>query len=83
MFILHYPLVCTIITKLVRPSVNGQLAKMLITLEPHVYFDQILHTNACQQYLITGICNSIFYGRGLAEHHYSWLWSVSENAHNS
>ena len=25
-----------------------------------VYFDQILHTNACQHYLITGMCNRVF-----------------------
>ena len=25
-----------------------------------VYFDQVLHANACQQYLATGMCNIIF-----------------------
>ena len=25
-----------------------------------VYFYQILHTDACQQYLATGMCNSLF-----------------------
>ena len=35
-----------------------------------VYFDHILPTNACQHYyLTTGMCNSIFDGRGFAEHH--------------
>ena len=48
-----------------------------------VYFDQVLHTNAYQHYLTTSMCNSIFDGQGFAEHHFSQLWSDSENAHNS
>ena len=48
-----------------------------------VYFDQVLQAYACQHYLTTGMCNSRFNGRGFAEHHFSRLWSVSENAHNS
>ena len=36
-----------------------------------VYFDQILHTNACQHYLTTVMCNSLFDGRGFAGHHFS------------
>ena len=40
------------------------------------YFDQVLHTNTCQHYLTTGMCNES--GRGFAEHHLSWVWSVSE-----
>ena len=52
---------------------------MLITLEPHgVFFYQVLHTNACQHYLTNAMCN-----REFAKHHFSQLWSVSENAHNS
>ena len=43
-----------------------------------VYFDQILHTKTCQHYLTTGTCNSFF-----AEHQFSRLLPVSENAHNS
>ena len=46
-----------------------------------VYFDQILHTNACQHYLTTGMCNSLFDGRGFPAHHFSRL-SVGESAHN-
>ena len=48
-----------------------------------VYSDHILHTNACQHCLTTDMCNSVFDGQGLAEHHFSWLRSVSENAYNS
>ena len=47
------------------------------------YFDYILHTNARQHCLTFGMCNSLFDGRGFAEHDFSRLWSVSENAHNS
>ena len=47
------------------------------------YFDHILHTNACQHYLTTGMRNSLIIdGRGFAVHNFSWLWIVSENAHN-
>ena len=35
---LHDSYVCTIITMCVRPSVRGQLVKMLITFEPHGIF---------------------------------------------
>ena len=49
-----------------------------------VYIDQSLHTNAYQHYLTTGICNSFFMDEGLlCIDHFSQLWSVSENAHNS
>ena len=41
-----------------------------------VYFDQILHTYACQHYLTTCMSKSLVYGRGLAEHHFSQYWSV-------
>ena len=34
-----------------------------------VYFDHILHTNACQHYLTTGMCNSLFWWKGFAKHH--------------
>ena len=37
---------CIIIAVLVRPSVRGQLVKMLMTLELQVYFDQIMHYSA-------------------------------------
>ena len=47
------------------------------------YFDQVLHTNACQHYLTTGMCNILFDVRGFAKDHFSRLLSVSENAHNS
>ena len=50
-----------------------QLMKMLITLEPHGIFYQILH----------GMLNSLFYGRGFAQHQSGQSWSVSENAHTS
>ena len=67
-----------------RLSVRGHLVKMLINVEPHgTYFDHILHTYACQTFLTTGMRNYFFDGRGLAEHRFSMLWSVSENAHNS
>ena len=58
--ILHDPWVCTIITMLVHPSAVSE--NMLITLEPHCnyYFDQVMHTNACQHYLTTGMCNILF-----------------------
>ena len=48
----------------------------------HVYFEQTLHTNACQHYLTTDKCISFLNGRGFAEHHFSWLWSVSEHGRN-
>ena len=47
------------------------------------YFDQVLHKNACQNYLTTGMCNIFFDVRGFAKDHFNWLWSVSENTHNS
>ena len=40
-------------------------------------------TNACQHYLATGKCNSLFDGQGFTEHHFSLVWSVSENAQDS
>ena len=43
----------------------------------------ILHDNACQHYLTTGMCNCLFDERGFAEHHSRRLWAVSENALNS
>ena len=43
----------------------------------------IMHTYACQHCQNTGMRNSLFYGRGLAEHQSGRLWSVCENAHNS
>ena len=52
----------------VRSSVRGQLVKILITLEPHCIFDQILHTNACHHFLTTDMCNNLFDGRRFAEH---------------
>ena len=80
--------VCTIINVWVCPSVcppvRGQFVKMLITLERHgIYFDQILHTYACQHCLTIDMRNSFFDGRGFAEHHPGGLWLVSENAHTS
>ena len=48
-----------------------------------VYFDQILHTYACQICLTTGMRNSHYGGRGFAEHQSGQSWSVSVNAHNS
>ena len=51
-----------------------------------VYFDQILHIYIIVKIincLTPGIHNSLFDGRGLAEHQFGWLWSVSEDAHNS
>ena len=42
-----------------------------------VYFDQILHTNACQHYLMTGMCNSPF---GMDECLLNIISAV-ENAH--
>ena len=57
---------------------------MLTTLEPHdIYFDHILHTNACKHYLTTDMSNSHFDGRRFAGYHFSRLWSVSKNAYNS
>ena len=42
----------------VRPwSVRENAHKLLNVM---VYFDQILHTNACQHYLTTGMRNSLF-----------------------
>ena len=38
--------------------------------------------SACQHYLTTCMCNSLFDGRGFAENHFSRL-SVSENANNA
>ena len=32
------------------------------------YFDKILHTHTCQYYLSTAMHNSLFGGRGFAEH---------------
>ena len=32
------------------------------------YIDQVLHTNACQHFLTTGMYTSLFDGRGFAEH---------------
>ena len=62
----------------------GQLVKMLITLDHMVYLDRVLHANACQHYLTTGMCNILFLdGQGFAEYHFSWLLSITENAHNS
>ena len=52
-------------------AVSEQLAKTLITLEPlnrMKYFDKILHTYTFQHCLTTGMHNSLFYGRGFAEH---------------
>ena len=43
-----------------------------------VYFDPILHTNACQHYLNIGMCISIFDGQRFAEHHFSQLLFDSE-----
>ena len=68
----------------VSPSVRGQLVKMIKTLEPHGIFSLnfayvYMSTN---NYLSTGICNSLFDGRGFAEDHSMCVWSVSENAHN-
>ena len=60
------------------PSDRGQLVKMLILLNHMVYFDQILHTYACQHCLNTDMRSSLFYGRGFAEHQSDR--SVSENA---
>ena len=46
------------------------------------YIEHILHTNAYKHYLTSATCNIFFDGRWFAEH-FSRLWSVSENAHNS
>ena len=46
---------------------------MLITLEQHGIFDQIKHINACQHYLTTDVCNSLFDGRGFAEPQFNRL----------
>ena len=75
--LLHDSLVCTIITVRVHPSVRGQSVKKLITLEPHGIFHQIMHTFACQQYLSTGMCNSLFMDEGLLRIISVSLWSVS------
>ena len=50
----------------VSPSVRYQLVKTLIIREQHGIFDHILQTNACQHYLTTGMCNSLFDRRGFA-----------------
>ena len=69
----------------VSPFVRGQLVKMIKTLEPHGicslnFAYECMSTN---NYLTTGMYNSLFDGRGFAEHHFRRVWSVSENAHNS
>ena len=38
-----------------------------------IYFEPIIHANACQHYLTTDMCNSLFDGRGFAEQHFSRL----------
>ena len=49
---------------------------MLITLEQHGIFDQIKHINACQHYLTTDVCNSLFWWTRLC-------WASIQPAHNS
>ena len=78
---LAWPWVCTTITMRVRLSVclsvclsaHGKLVKWWYLLINMKYFDQILHIDACQHYLTTGMSNSLFDGRDFAEHHFSWL----------
>ena len=50
----------------------GRKASKQTNKQNMVYFDQILHTNECQPYLTTGMCISLYDGRGFAEHHFSW-----------
>ena len=64
---MHNPCVCSVFT--ICESVE--------------YFDHILHRNTCQHYLNTGMCNNLFDGQEFAEHFFSQLLPVSENAHNS
>ena len=47
-----------------------------------VYFNHIVHAYACQHCLTTVSRNSLFDGKGFAEHQFSWPWSVSEIGHN-
>ena len=50
----------------VSPSVRGHLAKMLMTLDPHVvYFDHILHAYTCQDSLTTGMQKHLLMDEGL------------------
>ena len=44
-----------------------------------VYFDQILHTNACQYYLTIGMCSRLLNGQGFAEHHESLLINLEQH----
>ena len=82
-WVTHDPWVC------MRPSVRSFFRPLAVNenarqlLNHTIYFDQMLHTNACQHYLTTGMFNSLSDGRGFVEHHFSRKWSVSEDAHNS
>ena len=48
--------------------VSKQLAKTLMTLDPHRHFDKISYIFTFQHCLMTGRHNSLFYGRGFVEH---------------
>ena len=47
-----------------------------------VYFNQILHTYACQHIEALAFITAFFGGRGFAKHQFGRSWSVSENAYN-
>ena len=51
--------------------------KTLLNLLCIVYILIKFYIIAYQHYLTTGMCNSLFGGRGLAEQHFSRLWSCS------
>ena len=42
-----------------------------------VYFEQMLHTYACQHFLTTDTHKSLFDGQGFAEYQSGRSWSVS------
>ena len=68
----------------VCPSVRLQLAKTLITLEPHgSFFYTILHTDTCQHCLSTGMHNILFWWTSLCWASVENFRSVSENVHYS
>ena len=55
-------------------AVCGQLVKMLITLEPHgIFGSKFIYFNSVQSLL----CKIVM---RLAEHHFGWTRSFSENA---
>ena len=60
---MHDPWVCTLITMWVCPSVSpwSVSENACNHWTTWVYFDQILHTNACQYYLTTGMCNILIF----------------------